>query len=143
MNEQEITKFLKIVPIFKDLNNRQIGSLAKLAYEREYQAGDTIVSQGEGGIGLFVVVSGTAEAILKHPDGETNVVNTFGPTNFFGELALLDDGPRTASVVAKEATRCLGILRWDFLTMLKHDADMAVTILLEVAHRFRQLLATM
>ena len=100
-------------------------------------------AQGEGGIGLFVVVSGTAEAILKQPDGETSVVNTFGPTDFFGELALLDEGPRTASVVAKETTICVGILRWDFLAMLKSDADMAVSILLEVAHRFRILLGTM
>jgi len=143
MKEQEISNFLKNVPIFKGLNSRQIGSLAKLAYEREYKSGDTIVAQGEGGIGLFVVVSGTADAILKQPDGETAVVNTFGPTDFFGELALLDEGPRTASVVAKETTRCVGILRWDFLAMLKSDADMAVSILLEVAHRFRILLGTM
>ncbi len=143
MKEEEITKFLKIVPIFKDLNARQIKSLAKLAYQREYKADEIIVSQGEGGIGLFVVVSGTAEAILKQPDGETSVVNTFQSTDFFGELALLDEGPRTASVIAKDDVLCVGILRWDFLTMLKHDAEMAVTILLEVAHRFRQLLASM
>jgi len=65
------------------------------------------------------------------------VVNTFGPTDFFGELALLDDGLRTASVVATEATQCLVLTRWDFLGVLKQDVDMAIVILEELAKRFR------
>ena len=71
-------------------------------------------------------------------DGEKIVVNTFGPTDFFGELALLDDtGMRTASIVANEATTCFVLTRWDFIASLKQDADMAVYILQELAKRFR------
>ena len=68
------------------------------------------------------------------------MVNTFGPIDFFGELALLDDGLRTASVVATEVTQCLALTRWDFRAVLKEDVDMAITILEEMAQRFRMAL---
>jgi len=140
MDTQEIVSFLHKVPILKGLNNRQLESLSKLAYEREYTPGNIIVKQGEGGIGLFIVVSGHAEAVRERQDGAQVVVNHFGPTDFFGELALLDEGQRTASVIAREPTKCLGILRWDFLGMLKTDADMSVIVLQELGRRFRSLL---
>jgi CRP/FNR family transcriptional regulator len=60
-----------------------------------------------------------------------------GPTDFFGELTLLDDGLRTASVIATDETECLILTRWNFLAVLKEDADMAVVILEELAKRFR------
>ncbi len=61
------------------------------------------------------------------------MVNTFGPSDFFGELALLDDGPRTATVVATEPTVCLILPRVNFLGALRRDGDMAVGILVELA----------
>ena len=68
-------------------------------------------------------------------------VNTFGPTDFFGELALLDDGLRTASVKAVESTRCLVLTRWDFLAALREaDVEMSIVILQELAKRFRRAL---
>ena len=76
------------------------------------EAGQAIVTQGLGGEGFFVVVSGRAEAIRQRADGAKLVVNTFGPTDFFGELALLDDGLRTATVVTTEPTKCLVLTRW-------------------------------
>ncbi|HEY68082.1 MAG TPA: cyclic nucleotide-binding domain-containing protein [Thermoflexia bacterium] len=132
--------FLNRVPLFRGLKKRQLERLAKRFIPREYAAGKAIVTQGKGGEGFFIVVSGKAEAIRERADGTKAVVNTFGPTDFFGELALLDDGPRTASVVATEATQCLVLTRWDFLAALKEDVDMAITILQELAKRFRMAL---
>ncbi|RLC55322.1 MAG: hypothetical protein DRI79_05115 [Chloroflexi bacterium] len=132
--------FLNRVPLFRGLKKRQLERLAKRFIPREYAAGKAIVTQGKGGEGFFIVVSGKAEAIRERADGTKAVVNTFGPTDFFGELALLDDGPRTASVVATEATQCLVLTRWDFLAALKEDVDMAITILQELARRFRMAL---
>jgi CRP-like cAMP-binding protein len=74
------------------------------------------------------------------PDGEKVVVNTFGPGDFFGELALLDYGPRTASVIATEPTTCLLLTRWDFLAVLRDDAETAIGVLQAVARRFRGML---
>ena len=132
--------FLAKVPLFQGLEKRQLERLAKRFMPREYAAGQAIVTQGKGGEGFFIIVSGKAEAIRERADGAKVVVNTFGPTDFFGELTLLDDGLRTASVVTTEETQCLALTRWDFLAALKQDVDMAITILEELAKRFRMAL---
>lgn len=134
---QETVSFLNRVPLFQSLKKRQLERLAEKFVPREYTAGQAIVTQGKGGEGFFIITSGQAEAVRERADGEKVVVNTFGPTDFFGELALLDDGLRTASVVAIEATRCLALTRWDFRAVLKEDVDMAIVILEELAKRFR------
>ena len=137
---QQTVGFLARVPLFRGLKKRQFERLARRFVEREYGSGEAIVIQGKGGEGIFIVVSGAAEAIREQADGTKASVNTFGPTDFFGELALLDDGLRTASVVATEPTRCLALTRWDFLGVLKEDADMGVVIAQELARRFRMAL---
>jgi CRP-like cAMP-binding protein len=134
---KEIVGFLHKVPLFTGLKNRQLENLAKRMVVRNYKPGDVIVTQGQGGEGFFIVTSGSAEVVRRRADGEMIVVNNFGPTDFFGELALLDDGPRTATITAKEPTNCLVLVRWDFMAVVRDDADMAVTILMELAHRFR------
>jgi CRP-like cAMP-binding protein len=140
---KKIMGFLERVPLFQGLRERQLEQLAGLFVEREYAPGKAIVTQGQGGEGFFLIVSGKAEAIRERADGTKAVVNTFGPTDFFGEMALLDDGLRTASVIASEALRCLVLPRWSFLATLQKDADMAVQILQELARRFRRALETM
>jgi CRP-like cAMP-binding protein len=140
---KQTVRFLDSVPLFSGLNSRQLEHLARRFVERDYAAGQAIVTQGTGGEGFFIVVSGRAEAIRERADGTRAVVNTFGPTDFFGELALLDDGLRTASVVTTEPTRCLVLTRWDFLAALREDPEMAIVVLQELARRFRRALETM
>lgn len=140
---KETVQVLKRAPLFQTLNNRQLERLARRFVERTYEAGDTIVTQGKGGEGFFVITSGAADVIRKRPDGSEVVVNELEEADFFGELALLDDGPRTASVVATEPTECLVLTRWDFFGALKEDADTAISILQEVAKRFRVALDTL
>jgi CRP/FNR family cyclic AMP-dependent transcriptional regulator len=137
---KETVGFLNRVPLFRGLKKRQLERLAKRFVQRKYAAGEAIVTQDKGGEGFFIVVSGQAEAIRERADGTRVVVNTFGPTDFLGELALLDEGPRTASVVTTEATECLVLTRWDFLGVLREDVDMAITVLEELARRFRMAL---
>lgn len=109
--------------------------------ERRYERGEPIVTQDRGGEGFFIVVSGKAEACRERPEGDKVAVNTFGPNDFFGELALLDDGLRTASVIASEPAECLALTRWDFLAALREtDVEMAIIILQELAKRFRRAL---
>lgn len=138
-----IANFLAKVPLYKGLRRRQLEGLAKTMVEQDYDAGQDIVTQGESGVGLFIIVSGKADVAHVRTDGTKVVVNTLGPTDFFGELALLAEGPRTASVVATEATQCLVLTRWNFLAALKSDADMAIAILEELARRFRTAMAVM
>lgn len=140
-NITQITSFLRAVPLFRGLNNHQLEHLAKRMVEREYTSGQTIVSQGQGGEGIFIITEGSVTVQHENASGEKTEVNLFKPTDFFGELALLDDGPRTASVIALEASKCFVLTRWDFLTVLReNDAEMAINILQELAKRFRRAL---
>jgi CRP-like cAMP-binding protein len=140
MDREDVVGFLAKVPMFRGLRKRQLERLAGRVVHREYEAGSGIVSQGQSGAGLYVLVTGMAEVILARQDGARVTVNTLGPTDFFGELALLDDEPRTASVVAVEETQCLVLSQWEFLAALREDADMGITVLRELARRFRRTL---
>jgi CRP-like cAMP-binding protein len=136
-DEERIVEILADVPLFRGLRKRQLHSLARIFVERQCKEGEVIVPQGRDGYGFFVLVSGSAEAIRERADGSETVVNTFGARDFFGELALLDNGPRTASVVATAPTHCLILPRENFLGVLRRDGDMAVEIMVELAKRFR------
>ena len=137
LSENEIVDFFSRVPLFRGLKKRQLESLAKVAHLDQFIEGDPIVAQGETGVGLYILVSGGATVVHIRPDGAAPTVNVLRPTDFFGELALLSEGPRTASVVASEETECLVITRWNFLALARKDAEMAVVIMEELARRFR------
>ena len=132
--------FLARVPLFRALKHRQIENLAGSMVRRKYTAGETIVTQGKEGIGLFVLVSGKAEVVRTGAEGGSVTLNVFGPMDFFGELALLDGGPHTASVVAVEETECLVLAHWEFVGKLKLDPDMVTVIMQEVVRRFHRAL---
>lgn len=137
--EKTVT-ILESVPLFSGLKKRQLQNLAKILVERDCAAGEVIVPQGRAGYGFFIIADGTAEAIVEQEDGQKLVVNTFGPSDYFGELALLDGGPRTASVVAVQPTRCLILPRENFLGVLRRDGEMSTEIMIELARRFRKTL---
>lgn len=143
MTALDKVSFLKKVPLFKKLNNKQLKTIAGRLVERKFKAGDMIVKQGTGGEGFFMISEGSAEAVFENSDGEKILVNSFEATDFFGELALLSEGTRTASIIAKEDVTTQVLTRWDFRAVLIDDAEMSVTILEELATRFRTLLSTM
>jgi len=133
-------RFLETVPLFKGLDDRQLNRLARRFTERSFATSEAIVNQGTLGIGLFIISSGQANAVRELANGETVVVNKLGPTDFFGELSLLDEAPRTASVVAAEPTVCLVLTQLDFMGVLREDVDIPIAILKVMARRFRQLM---
>jgi CRP-like cAMP-binding protein len=139
----DLTQFLAKVPLFDGLNKRQLNKLAKRFIPRTYQPDQAIVTQGKGGAGMFTIISGHAEVVLETTDGEKTVVNEFGPMDFFGEVAMLDDGPRTASVIATEETECLVLSRPDFLSLMRNDAEMATEIAVALAKRLRRAVSVM
>jgi CRP-like cAMP-binding protein len=140
---QEIAEFIAKVPLFRDLKPRHIEKIAKRMRERDYETGDVIVEQGAMGIGLFVMVRGTSRVIRSLGDGSTRELDTLERFDFFGELSLLDDHVRTASVVANEPVKCLVLAKLDFLDELDDEPEMAVPMLKELAHRFRRIITNM
>ncbi len=141
--EQEMIQVLMRAPLFRGLRRRQLERLAGRFVERKYGEGEAIVTQGKGGEGFFIILSGEAEAVHRRADGTTVVLNPLLAGDFFGELAVLTDMQRTASVIAKEPVECLVLTRWEFVSALKEDAEMAVAVVQQLAERFSRLLSTL
>jgi CRP-like cAMP-binding protein len=127
------TEHLKTVPLFAGISNAQLQRIANGVKERRFEAGASIVSAGEPGHGFYLLTRGQAEVIR---DGRT--LRTLGPGDYFGELALIRETPRTATVLAKDpATTCLVLTRWDFKGILDANPAIAVRILETVAGRIQ------
>lgn len=140
LNQNQTVEFLAQVPLFHCLSERQLKKIAGRFRERSFKAGDAIVEQGKMGIGLFLIVEGDAEVRRIHSDGSAVVVNKLHRTDFFGELSLLDESPRTASVFAMTDVNCLVLMNLDFIEELHAEPDMAVEMLKALAGRFRRMM---
>ena len=120
---------LSRVPLLSGLGKRDLERLARDFSERVFQAGSTVVEEGqERGIGFFVIAEGKASVVK---DGTT--VNSLGPGDHFGEIALASDRVRTATVTAETDLRCLVMTVWDFRSFVQGDPEVAWKLLQHVA----------
>jgi CRP-like cAMP-binding protein len=121
---------LKKVPLFGELNQRQLKRLARDFREREFRPGTTVVRQGQmSGVDFFVIADGTASVSV---DGDE--VAKLGPGDHFGELALIGERVRSATVTAEERLRCLVMASWDFRKFVKDNPDVSWKLLQHLAH---------
>jgi CRP-like cAMP-binding protein len=142
MDKKKAAQFLANVSLFSGMKERSLMPLADRLIERKFQDGDCIIEQGNEGFGLFIVASGTAEVRFEDKDGNITIVNELGEGDFFGEMALLDALPRSASVFATGETLCLFLNRIDFIAGMLKDAEMGVAVSKELASRLRRSLAS-
>jgi CRP/FNR family transcriptional regulator len=126
------------VPLFSDLTKREQQILSANCREREYPAGAALLRQGETGVGLFILTSGKVQVNQQTPAGESRSFGTFERGAVLGEMSLLDDLPRTATVTALEPTRALVIPVWDFRAALRESPDIAIKLLGVLSRRLRQ-----
>lgn len=126
------TESLRRVPIFSALDRRELEVLAKLIKEQRYTAGTTIVKAGAGGHGLYIIKEGNVSVVR---DGKN--VAAMGPGQFFGEISVLDGGPRTADVRADTDTVCLTLVSWEVKPLLMENASMTYKMLVEMIKRLR------
>jgi CRP/FNR family cyclic AMP-dependent transcriptional regulator len=105
---------------------------------RIYEDGDVIVHQGEAGDFLYVIEDGTVEIVVEH-DGTTAVLRTAGPGELFGEMAIFEHRPRSATVRARGMARVLTIDKRNFLRRISEDPTLAFRIIETMAHRVREL----
>ena len=134
MEREEI---LKNVPIFSGLDRGHLKRLSKLMVERRFGAGDVIMKEGGQAAGFFVITSGKVEVVRGAGGDRPEVLNTLGPGEFFGEMALFEGFPRSATVRVVEDSECLAMTRWDFRAELTRHAEIAVAVLETVVHRLR------
>ena len=116
---------LKRVPLFSGLNERQLKKLARGFKERQYGPGITVVREGEmGGVGFFVIAEGEASVSVKG-----DVLASLGPGDHFGELAMISEQVRGATVTADTKLRCLVMAFWDFRKFAKENPDVSWKLL--------------
>ncbi|MFB3738840.1 MAG: cyclic nucleotide-binding domain-containing protein [Candidatus Velamenicoccus archaeovorus] len=135
-------RLLGTVPLFRGLTRSHLERLAELAQEIGYSAGRMIVKAGTPGVAFYVILEGQAKVIkgkITTARGEA----TLGPGDFFGELALLDGGPRSASVVAATPLSTIRIERAPFRRMLKDEPEIALKLLEGMATRMRGLVESL
>ncbi|HEY7003904.1 MAG TPA: cyclic nucleotide-binding domain-containing protein [Gaiellaceae bacterium] len=124
---------LRDIPLFAPLSKRHVKRIANLASPRRFAAGSAIVRKGQRGETFYVILDG--EATLSLPKGRNR---TLGAGDFFGELALLDGGPRTATITAKTAVLTMAIGRRAFLKLVKGDSELALGLLKATSERLRE-----
>jgi CRP-like cAMP-binding protein len=107
---------LRDVPLFAELTDDELERVARVFKERRFGAGETVIQEGSGAAAFFVIHSGSVRVLVG---GEEK--RTLGPGDHFGEMALLDAGERTASVVAVEDLECSGVTFWDFQPLVEEN----------------------
>jgi CRP/FNR family transcriptional regulator, cyclic AMP receptor protein len=133
VDTREIAALLASVPLFSDCSKRELAVIARAAKEVSHAEGFVLAREGEQGIGMFLIVSGTAEVTIG---GKPRA--KLGPGDFYGEIALLDRGPRSATVVATSPIKLLGLTEWVFRGLLKEHPGIAAKMLQIVAARVRK-----
>jgi len=125
-------QMLGSVGLFEGLSKKELSQIHKQAREGEFQPDEVIVNEGDTGVGFHLILSGRARVLA----GKKSLAN-LGPGDFFGELSLIDRGPRTATVVAQTKLKTLSLISWEFLPLLDRNPSMARKILVEVTKRLR------
>jgi CRP-like cAMP-binding protein len=121
------------VPLFAGLEKRDLERIADSFKERTYAAGETIAREGHGGAGFFVIAEGTAKVSVQGDERAT-----LGPGDYFGEIALLDEGARTATVTAETDMTTYAMTFWEFRPIVETDARIAWKLVQALAHRLRE-----
>jgi hypothetical protein len=129
----EITDLLGQAFIFANLTEDELGRVAKAARIRTYPAGSDVVTEGDTGGGFFIISDGQVE-VLK---GD-KVIDTMQEGDFFGEMSILENHPRSATIRAKTQTECIVLHRADFMEELKRSPEIAVNMLPELGRRLRE-----
>jgi CRP/FNR family cyclic AMP-dependent transcriptional regulator len=127
-------ELLKQVPLFERLNDKQLKTLASEFTDRSFEAGQELTAEGQGAAGFFVIETGEAKVTVDGADRRT-----LGPGDYFGEIALIDGGLRTATITAVSDGRAHGLTPWLFRPLLEANAAIAWPLLEAMAARVREL----
>jgi len=127
------TDQLKQIPLFAELDDRQLRPIANTLRERTFKAGQPVTTEGQTGVGFFVIESGEATVSI---DGKE--VRKLGPGDYFGEVALIADVPRSATIVADTDLRCHGLTPWDFRPIVESNGSIAWTLMQTLAKRLAE-----
>ena len=132
MGTKDVVDQLNRVPLFAGCSRKDLQTIARVVKDIEHPAGTVIAREGDPGVGLFVIAEGTTDVTIG---GRRK--SRMGPGDFFGEIALLDGGPRTATVTATSDVKLLGLTEWTFRGLMMEHPSIAVKTLQAMAGRLR------
>ncbi len=139
MKPEQVASYLKETRLFRDLDPDTLARLAGRAIERTYKKGQLIFYQGDPAEALFVVIDGRVKVVVVNEDGDEMLLVTLQPLDVFGEVALIDGEPRSASAETLEQTRVLVLTRATFLEALKESPAMTESLLRSLGAVLRRL----
>jgi CRP-like cAMP-binding protein len=120
------------VPLFADLSDREVAQISRTFKERRFADGETVTKEGLGGAAFFLIESGEAKVSVGGKERAT-----LGPGDYFGEIALIDEGARSATLVASGELVCYGITLWEFRPLVQGSPEIAWKLLQSLARRLR------
>lgn len=131
--KQEKLGLLGGVPLFSDLSRKDLQRILDTAKETSHQEGESVITEGRGGVGFHLITDGKAKVVRR---GRT--VATLGPGEFFGEMALVDDAPRSASVIAESDLGTMVISKWEFRPLVRSHPEIAWKMIEHLVARVRE-----
>jgi CRP-like cAMP-binding protein len=127
------TDALRDVPLFAGLSEDDLERLARQMKERRFPAGSNVTSEGAGGAGFFVIIEGNATVVVADEERAQ-----LGPGDHFGEIALIDEGMRSATINADSDLLCYGMTAWEFRPFIEEHPQVAWIMLQTMARRLRE-----
>jgi len=135
MDDQEL---LRTVPIFSELTDGDIASLSRLTNRRRYPKDTVVFFENEEGDFFFTIVEGRIKVTILGDDGREIILSVLGPGDFFGEMALLDNEPRSATAIAVEESELLSLHRTDFQSVLTDNRSITAALIKVLTARLRR-----
>lgn len=135
MTERE---FLQSVPLFSRLGDASLDAILRLTRRRKFRKDEVIFHEKEAGDSLFIILHGRIKVSIFGDDGKEVTLSTLSEGDFFGELALLDQEPRSATTIAEEDCELLTLQRPDFLSALEKDPGISASLIQVLADRLRK-----
>ncbi len=132
MAKQDTVTLLAGVPIFSELSKKELRAIAEATRGVTRREGDVLAREGDPGVGFFLILEGKAKVTVG---GRQRT--SLGPGDFFGEISLLDAGPRSATVVAASSVNMLGLTQWSFKRLIQENPSIASKMLKVMAQRLR------
>jgi CRP-like cAMP-binding protein len=129
---------LRAIPMFSGVSDEALESIASLLIERKFPKHKTIVEEGAPGDYMYIIVEGRVKVTKLSGDGREKILELLDVGDFFGEMSLFDDAPRSASVKGLSQVRILALARNDFLRLLSGSPDLALSVIQELTRRLRQ-----
>jgi len=132
------TLLLRNVPLFAVLTETQLEVLTSVVSRKSFPRGTTIIAAGDMTDSLYVIISGRLKVMMSDDDGGEVILAILGPNEFFGEMGLLDDHPRSASVVAIEPCELLSLSKQNFKKCMAENFEMTMTVMRGIVKRLRE-----